>query len=117
MISHQYPRGNTFGMGNYDASKRNNYIMYLDVKNLYGWAMSQPLLPSNFKWLTDEEMEELRMMMVPDVSLRGYISECNLGKYYFYFLYIYAYFIKCNVCFLCIPEYPRDFIERNVCFL
>ena len=117
MISHQYPRGNIFGMGNYDASKRNNYIMYLDTNNLYGWAMSQPLLPSNFKWLADEEMEELSMMMVPDVSLRGYISECNLGKYYFYFLYIYAYFIKCNVRFLCIPEYPRDSIERNVCFL
>ena len=59
MISHQYARTNTPGMENYDASKHSRYIMYLDVNNLYGWAMSQPLLMSNFKWLTDEEMEEL----------------------------------------------------------
>ena len=58
MISHRYARGNAPSMENYDSSKRNNYIMYLDANNVYGWAMSQPLLTSNFKWLTDEEMEE-----------------------------------------------------------
>ena len=31
--------------------------MYLDAKNLYGWAISQPLPMSNFKWLTDQKME------------------------------------------------------------
>ena len=104
-------------MENYDASKRNSYIMYLDANNLYGWAMSQPLPTSNFKWLTDEEMEELDVMMIPDDSSRGYILECDLGKYYFYYLYIYVYFIKCNVSFPCISEYPRDFIKCNVSFL
>ena len=49
MISHQYTWANAPGMENYDASKRNNYIMYLDANNIYGWAMSQPLLTSNFK--------------------------------------------------------------------
>ena len=53
IISHQYTRANASGMKNYDASKRNSYIMYLDVNNLYGWAMSQPLPTSNFKWLAD----------------------------------------------------------------
>ena len=66
-------------MENYDASKRNNYIMYLDANYLYGWTMSQPLPTSNFKWLTDEEIEELDVMMVPDNSPREYILECNLG--------------------------------------
>ena len=72
MISHQYVRANASGMENYDASKGNSYIMYLDANNLYGWAMSQPLPMSNFKWLTDEEIEEL------DIP-RGYILECDLG--------------------------------------
>ena len=64
MISHKYAQPNAPGMENYDASKRNSYIMYLDANNLYGWAMSQLLPKSNFKWLTDEEMEELDMKMI-----------------------------------------------------
>ena len=47
-------------------------------------------------------------MMIPDDSPRGYILECDLGKYYFYCLYIYVYFIKCDVSFLCISEYPHE---------
>ena len=48
------------------------------------------------------------MMMVPDDSSKGYILECDLGKYCFNYLYIYVYFIKCNVSFLCISEYPHE---------
>ena len=88
--------------------------MYLDANNLYGWAMSQPLPTSNFKWLTDKEMEELDVKMIPGDSPRGYILECDLSEYYFYIL---VYFIKCNVSFLCISEYPRDFIKCKVPFL
>ena len=49
MISHQYARANAPGMENYNASKCDNYIMYFDAINLYGWAMSQPLSTLNFK--------------------------------------------------------------------
>ena len=38
-INHRYARANTLGKENYDTSKRNSYIMYLDANNLYGWAM------------------------------------------------------------------------------
>ena len=62
-------------------------------------------------------MKDLDVMMIPDDSSRGYILECDLGKYYFYYLYIYVYFIKCDVSFPCISEYPRDFIKCNVSFL
>ena len=55
--------------------------MYLDANNLYGWAISQPLPTSNFKWLADEEMEALDAKMIPDDNSRRYILECNLGKY------------------------------------
>ena len=117
MMSHQYTQASAPGMENYDASKHNSYIMYLDVNNLYGWAMSQPLPASNFKWPTDEEMEELDVMMIPDDIPRGYILECDLGKYYFYYLYIHVYFIKCNVSFLYISQYPHDFTRCDVSFL
>ena len=31
--------------------KKSKYITYLDANNLYGWAMSQYLPYSEFKWL------------------------------------------------------------------
>ena len=87
--------------------------MYLDANNLYRWAMPQPLPTSNFKWLTDEEIEKLDVMMVPDDKSRRYILECDLGKYYFYYHYIYVYFIKCSVFFLCISEYPLEWSTQR----
>ena len=87
--------------------------MYLDANNLYGWAMSQPLPMSNFKWLTDEKMKDLDVMMIPDNSSRGFILECDLSKYYFYYLYIYVYFTKYNVSFLCVSEYPHELHDLN----
>ena len=107
-ISHWYTQTNSPGMENYDVSKRISYKMYMDASNLFGWVISQPLPISNFKWLTDEEMEDLKVMMMSDDSSRGYILDCNLGKCYFYYLYISAYSIKCNVSFLCISRYPHE---------
>ena len=91
MISHQYDYANTPGMDNYDASRSNNYIMYQDANNLYRWAMSQPLPTPNFKWLKEKEMEELDMMMVPDIrnNSRGYILDCNLGIFSAISIFIY----------------------------
>ena len=79
MISHWYARTSAPGMENYDASKGSSYIMYLDANNSYGWAITQPVPTFNFKWLTDEEMEELDLMMVSDDSSREYILEYDLG--------------------------------------
>ena len=107
-ISHWYTQTNSPGMENYDVSKCISYKMYMDASNLFGWVISQPLPISNFKWLTDEEMEDLKVMMMPDDSSRGYILDCNLGKCYFYYLYISVYSIKCNVSFLCISRYPHE---------
>ena len=100
MINHRFARANSPGMENYDVSKLNNFIMYLGASNLYGGTMSQPPPTSNFKSVTEEEMEDLDMKMIPDHSSREYILQCDLGKYYFYYFCIHVYFIKCTVSFL-----------------
>ena len=40
-------------MKNYDKNTTSSYYMYLDANNLYGWAMSQKLLVSGFKWVKE----------------------------------------------------------------
>ena len=35
---------------NYDKTKESSYLKYLDVNNLFGWAMSQKLAVNTFEW-------------------------------------------------------------------
>ena len=41
----------------YDDRRRSKYITYLDANNLYGWAMSQYLPCSGFKWLNQKKID------------------------------------------------------------
>ena len=50
MVSKRHAKANNPHTADYDSKKDNNYIMYYDANNLYGWAMSQPLPCSGFKW-------------------------------------------------------------------
>ena len=53
--------------------------MYLDANNLYGWAMSQPLPVSDFRWV--EEIDESLVRGILETSAEseeGYIVECDL---------------------------------------
>ena len=37
-------------MKNFDKIIELSYLLYLDINNLYGWAMSQILSVNGFKW-------------------------------------------------------------------
>jgi len=43
----------------YDSTKPNNWIIYLDANNLYGWAMKQLLPVGGFQWVNPELDEVL----------------------------------------------------------
>ena len=67
-------------MDSFDSKRESKYIMYFDVTNLYGHSMSQMLPYSNFEWLSDNEIlnikEDIGLMFLNDYI--GYILEVDL---------------------------------------
>ena len=53
------------------------YIMCLDANNLYGWAMSQYLPCSGFKWL-NKKIKESDGHLISKNSSHGFILEVDL---------------------------------------
>ena len=45
-------------MKNYDKNIKSSYTEYVDVNNLYGWAMSQKLPVNGFKWVEENNLSK-----------------------------------------------------------
>ena len=54
-IAKRYTKASNKYMKNYDSKKPSKYILYLDMSNLYGWAMSGYLAYVRFKWLKNDD--------------------------------------------------------------
>src|SRR3989442_1921856 len=81
-IMNRYGKANHPSLPDYDATKLNRFIMYLDMNNLYDTAMIDPLPVSDFRWLSWPEMKKLvyvdGIQSVPDDAEIGYALEVDL---------------------------------------
>ena len=77
-ISHKYAKANNPYISEYNSSEPTSYILYLDMNNLYGTAMSEPLPRCDFKLLTEDEASSIDFMSIPDDAPTGYIFEVDL---------------------------------------
>ncbi|XP_071056136.1 uncharacterized protein [Onthophagus taurus] len=75
----RHGKANNKYMENYDANAPSKFLMYWDANNLYGWAMSQFMPVSNFKWLTENEIQNLDFNNIPDDSDFGYILDVDIA--------------------------------------
>ena len=75
MVSKRFAKANNPQCPDYDSTKPNKWIMYLDANNLYGWAMNQLLPVGGFQWDSPELAEVLD---TPDDGPEGYITEVDL---------------------------------------
>ena len=78
MISKKYAKANNPQFPDYDPSKQNTWITYLDMNNLHGTSMSDPLPEKDFAWLTDEQIEIFDVTIIDDNAEKGYIFEEDL---------------------------------------
>ena len=62
----------------YDKNKDSTFIMYWDVNNPYGWAVTQYLLYDDFEWMSEEDISEINLDLVRGDSNEGYILEVDL---------------------------------------
>jgi len=66
-ITHRYGEANNKYMGQaFDENKPSKFITYLDANNLYGWAMSKPLPTHGFKWMTEDELNDWKIITNED---------------------------------------------------
>ena len=61
-IAKRYAKANNKYMNDYDPKKQPAFVSYLDLNNLYGWAMSEYLTYGGFKWL--KNIDEFYVMSV-----------------------------------------------------
>ena len=77
-IANRYGKANKKYMEEYSEESPSKYVMYLDVNNLYGWAMSQYLLVGNFRWMTDKEINKIDLGKYKADGKKGLIPEVDL---------------------------------------
>ena len=75
-IAKRYAKANKKYINDYDPKKPSTFITYLDMNNLYGWAISEYLPCGKFKWL--KNVDGLDVMSISQKSPIGYFLEVDL---------------------------------------
>ena len=73
--------GMTFVNQHYARHDDSTELLYIDINNLYGWALSQYLPARNFHWITDDaELSVIMSQPLPDEnSTVGYVLEVDMS--------------------------------------
>ena len=75
-IAKRYAKANNKYTNDYDPKKPSTFITYLDMNNLYGWAMSEYLPYGGFEWL--KNVDGFDVNSISEKSEIGYFLEVDL---------------------------------------
>ena len=75
-IAKRYAKANNKYTKNYDPKKPSTFITYLDMNNLYDWAMCEYLPYGKFKWL--KNVDKFDVNLISKKSSTGYFLEVDL---------------------------------------
>ena len=76
LIAKKYAKANNKYMKDYDPKKPSKFISYLDMSNLYGWAMNSYLSYGEFK--SSKNVDGFDVNSISEKSPIGYILEVDL---------------------------------------
>lgn len=76
--SNRFSEANNKYMNNYKENEESKYIMYFDINNLYGFAMTKPLPKGGFRWLSDDELRYFDLDRLDENFFKGYLLEVDL---------------------------------------
>ena len=74
-IAKRYAKANNKYINDYDPKKTSTFISYLDMNNLYDWAMSEYLPYEGFKWL--KNIDKFDVLSISEKSPIGYFLEVD----------------------------------------
>ena len=73
-VMHRYVEVTNKYMKNHDKIKKSSNLMYLDVNNFHGWAISQKLPAEGFKWeINQSRFDDIKNY--DESSNKGYIFD------------------------------------------
>ena len=77
-INKRYSKANNEYCQDYNKEKPKKCIIYLDMNNLCGHAMSQCLPYADFKWVKNINKIEKKLMQIKKNNSTGYVLEVDL---------------------------------------
>ena len=76
---HRYAKASNNYMKDYNKDEEESFLEYLDVNNLYGWAMSEPLPDDGFDWIKVlSKIDEEFIKNYDKDSDKGYIFKVDV---------------------------------------
>ena len=76
---YRYSKANNEYMKNYNKDIISSYLMHLDAKKLYGWAMSQKLPANGFKWV--KNLSGCNSIQFNESFIRNYDENSDIGYF------------------------------------
>ena len=75
-IAKRHAKANNKYMNDYDPKNQSTFTCYLDMNNLYGWAMTEYFPYEGFDWL--KNIDEFDVISISKKGLIGYLLEFDL---------------------------------------
>ena len=110
-ITHRHAKANNKYLKDFDPTKESSYVVYLDANNLYGWAMSQYLPTSEFRWLCTKKTTQKTAQITAQKTAQKTAQNALFNSFLCFFLVIFCMHV---ILLFCSKPDPTIIMPRHV---